>query len=105
MSTPFSLLCLILLTDFLKNASFPPNMLNYLNTTFTFGKQITDNFINRKVQCRPTYSFTHFRARVSYGESRGDSSPRMTGNTSRSTALSDFLLAPEIVLLAPLALL
>jgi len=47
-----SAVCLILLTDFHKNASFRPGMLNYLNTTFTFGKQ-TDNFINRKVQCRP----------------------------------------------------
>jgi len=88
-STPFSLLCLILLTDFHKNASFPPNMLIYLNTTFTFGKQIKHNFINRKVECRPTYSFTHFRARFTYGESRGGSSPRMTGNNPRSTALSD----------------
>ena len=34
-------------------------MLNYLNTTFTFVKQTKDNFINRKIQCRPTYSFTH----------------------------------------------
>jgi len=24
-------------------------MLNYLNTTFTFGKQTEDNFVNRKV--------------------------------------------------------
>ena len=54
-STPFSLLCLILLTDFHEKAGFRPNMLNYLNTTFTFGKQAKDNFINRKVQCRPTY--------------------------------------------------
>ena len=54
MSAPFSLLCLILLTDFHKNARFRPNMLNYLNTTLTFGKQTKDNFINRKVQCRPT---------------------------------------------------
>jgi len=74
-STPFSLLCLILLTDFHKNSSFPPNMLNYLNTTFTFGKQIKDNFINRKVEYRPTYSFTHFRASFSYGESRGQGWP------------------------------
>ena len=42
---------------FHKNASFRPNMLNYLNTTFTFGKQTKWNFINRKVQCRPTYAF------------------------------------------------
>ena len=58
-STPFSLLCLILLTDFHKNSSVHPNMLNYLNTTFTFGKQTKDSFINRKFQCRPTYSFIH----------------------------------------------
>ena len=44
-STPFSLLCLILLTNFYKSTSFPPNMLIYLNTTFTFGKQIKDNVI------------------------------------------------------------
>ena len=78
-----------ILTDFHKNASFPSNMLNYFNMTFTFGKQIKNNFINRKVECRSTYSFTYFRARFSYGESRGGSSLRMTGNTSRSTALSD----------------
>jgi len=48
-STPFSLLCLTLLTDFQKNASFYPNMLNYFNTTFTFGKQTKDNFTNIKV--------------------------------------------------------
>jgi len=31
--------CLIFLTDFHKNASFRPIMLDYSNTTFTFGKQ------------------------------------------------------------------
>jgi len=41
---------------FSQNASFHPNMLNYLNTTFTFGKQIKVNFINRKVDCRPARS-------------------------------------------------
>ena len=40
---------LILLTDIHKNASFRPDMLNYLNTTFTFDKQIKDNFINRNM--------------------------------------------------------
>jgi len=59
MSIPFSLLCLILLMHFHKNASFHPNMLNYLNTTFTFGKQTKDNFINRKVHCRPTHPFIY----------------------------------------------
>jgi len=49
----------VLLTYFHKNASFLPNMLNYLNTTFTFGKQNKDNFINRKFQCRPANSFIH----------------------------------------------
>jgi len=34
-----STVCLILLTDFHKSASFRPGMLNYLNTTFTFDKQ------------------------------------------------------------------
>jgi len=53
-STPFSLLCLILFTDFHKNASFRPKMLNYLKTTFTFGKQTKDKFVNGKVQCKPT---------------------------------------------------
>jgi len=36
------------LTDFHKNAYFRPNVLIYLNITFTFGKQTKDNFINRK---------------------------------------------------------
>jgi len=64
-STPFFLLCLILLTHFHKNASFRPNMPNYLNTTFAFGKQTKNNFINRKVQYigLHTYSFGHVRAR------------------------------------------
>ena len=56
-STPFSSLCLILLTHFHESASFRPNMLDRLNTTFTFGKQTKDKFINRKVQCRPSHSF------------------------------------------------
>jgi len=74
------------LSDFHKHASFRAGMHNYLNTTFTFGKQTKDNFINRKFQCRPTYSFTHFGARFSFGESHGGSSPRRTRNTSWSTA-------------------
>ena len=61
-------LCLIL--DFHKNASFPENMLNYLNTTLTFGKQTKDNLINTKFQYKPTYSFTHFRAHFLLRESR-----------------------------------
>jgi len=44
---------------------------NYLNTTFAFGKQTKNNFINRKVECRPTYLFTHFRAHFFFGEKRG----------------------------------
>jgi len=56
-STPSSPLCLTLLTHFHESARFRPNMLNHLNTTFTFGKQTKDNFINRKVQCRPSHSF------------------------------------------------
>jgi len=89
-STSFSLLCLILLTHFHKNASFRPNMLNYLNTTFTFDKQTKDNFINRTVQCigLNTHSFARFRAGCFIGENRGGSSPR-TRNTSRLTAISD----------------
>ena len=48
-------------------------MLNYLNTTSTFGKQTKDNFINRKFQCRPTYSLIHsFSCSLClWGESRG----------------------------------
>jgi len=42
-------------SDFHKNASFRAGMLNYLNTTFAFGKQTNENFINRKVRYRPTY--------------------------------------------------
>jgi len=44
---------------------------NYLNTTFAFGKQTKDNFTNRKVECRPAYLFTHFRAHFFFGEKRG----------------------------------
>jgi len=89
-STSFSLLCVILLTHFHKNASFRPNMLNCWNTTFTFGKWTKDNFINRTVQCRRTCSFIYsfsgplFLFRESWG-----SSLRRTRNTSRSTPISD----------------
>jgi len=79
------------LTDFHKNASFRPNMLNYLNKTFTFGKQTKDNFINTVESCNVglhPQSFTHFRAHFPFGVSRGGSSPRRTRNTSRSTAIS-----------------
>jgi len=51
--------CVILLTDFHRNISFCANMLNYLKTTFTFGKQTKDNFISREFQCTPTYSLIH----------------------------------------------
>jgi len=65
-------------------------MLNCLNTTFTFGKQTEDTFINRNFHCRPTYSFIHsFSCPLFLGESRGRSSPRRTRNTSLSTAISD----------------
>jgi len=79
-STPFSLLCLILLTHFHKNASLHPNMLNYLNTTCVFGKQTKDNFINRKVQCRPTHSFIYsFSCPLFlWGESWGQQNSRRT---------------------------
>ena len=59
MSTPISLLCLILLIDFYKSANVRPNMLNYLKSTFTCGKQTKDNFINIKIQYRPAYLFIH----------------------------------------------
>jgi len=88
-STPFSFLCLIFLTDFRKKASFHPTGLNHLNTTFTFGKQTKDTFINRNSQCRPTYSFIHlFSCPIFLGKSRGGSSTRRTRNTSRSRAIS-----------------
>jgi len=65
-------------------------MRNYLNTTFTFGKQINDKFINRKVQCRPQHQFIFsFLCPIFlWGESRGQNS-RRTRNTPRSTAISD----------------
>jgi len=89
-STTFSLLCLILLTDFHRNASFRANMLNYLKTTFTFGKQTKDSFINRKFQCRPTHSLIHsILCPLFLWEIRGGSSPRRTRNTSQSTAIPD----------------
>jgi len=78
----------VLLIDFHKKASFRPNMLNYLNATFTFGKQTKDTFMTRKFQCGPTYSFTNFCARFCFGESRGGSSPRRARNISWSTAIS-----------------
>jgi len=40
------------------------------------------------------FSFIHFHTHFSSRESRGCSSPRRTRNTSRSTAISDNLLAP-----------
>jgi len=48
-------------------------MRNFLNTTFTFDKQTEENFINRKVRCRPTYSFIHSLScpLFLWGESRG----------------------------------
>ena len=85
-STPFSLLFLILLTDFHKNSSFRPNMLNYLNTTCTFGKHIS--WIEMFNVDLHTHSFTQFRAHFSFGESRVDNRSRRTRNTSRSTAIS-----------------
>ena len=81
MSIPFSLLFLILGIDFHKNASFRPNMLNHLNTTFTFSKQSKDNFIKRKFQYKPAYSFIHyFCARFFSGESRGGKSLTVNSN-------------------------
>ena len=86
-STPFSLLCLILLTHFHKNASF---RLNCLNMCIHFGKQTKDNIINRMVQCRPTHSFIYsLSCPLSFGEIRGDSSPRRARNNARSTAIPD----------------
>jgi len=49
-------------------------MLNYFNSTFTFGKPTKDNSLNRKVRCRLTYSFIHsfscllFNWRDSWGQ-------------------------------------
>jgi len=81
-STSFSLLYLIRLTDFRKKACFRPNVLNYLNKTFTFGKHTKDSDRNRNFQRRPAHSFIHFRDRFSLGETCGGSSPRKTRNTS-----------------------
>jgi len=69
-STPFSLLCLTF-NWFSQNRKFPSKYAYYLNSAFTFGKQTKDNFINRKFQCRSTYSFTHFRAHFSLGRVAG----------------------------------
>jgi len=71
-------------------------MLKYLSTTFTFGKQTKDNFINRKFQCRPTYSFIHsfFVPDFPLGRIGVGSSPRRTRNTSRSQQSQMVLLAP-----------
>ena len=94
-SIRFSLLCLTLLSDFHKNASF--NTPNYLNTTFTFDKK-KDNFINRKLQC--TYSFLHSFSCPLFlwgGGSRGGSSSTWTRNTSRLTAVSQSPLGPHKV--------
>ena len=55
-SKPFSILSLILLNHIHKNAVFRPNILNYLNTAFTFGKRTKDTFINRTIQY--VYEFT-----------------------------------------------
>jgi len=63
-SAQFSLLCLILINHIHKNESFRPDTLNCLNTTFAFGKQTKENFINR-------------------------SSPKRTRHTLRSTAISN----------------
>ena len=50
-----------------------PSRYAYLNTTFTFGTQTEDNFLNRKVRCRRTYSFIHsfWCPLFLWGESRG----------------------------------
>ena len=84
-STPFSLLCLVLLTDFHKHASFRSNILNYLTMTFTLGKQTKDNVINRKFQCWPAHSLNH-----SFIFIPGFPLRRVAGeNTSRSRTISD----------------
>jgi len=89
-STPFSLICLILVTHFHKNASFRPNMLKCSNTKLTFGKQTKENFINRKAQYRRTCSFIYSLScpLFLFRESRG-SSPRRTRNSSRSIGISN----------------
>jgi len=89
-SKPFSILSLILLNHIHKNAVFRPNILNYLNTAFTFGKRTKDTFINRTIQY--VYEFTDsliFVPAFFWGEGHGGSSPNRTRNTSRSTAISN----------------
>ena len=62
MSTPFPLLCLIIFTKFH----------NHLISSVTFGKKSKDNFINRKVLLKSTYSFIHsFRAHFPLGRVPG----------------------------------
>jgi len=89
-STPFSFLCLILLTDLHKNAGFHSNMLNYLNTNIHFWQT---NFINTVEILNVglhTHSFIHSFIVVSAfpWESRGGSSLRKTRNNSQPTATS-----------------
>jgi len=84
------------LADFQKNASFRPNMLNYLNKTFTSGKQTKDNLVYRKVQCGPTDSFIHsFLCPLFFTESRRGSSPRKTQNYHDQHQSQIVLLAPH----------
>jgi len=68
-------------------------MLNCLNTTFTFGKQTKENFINRKVQRRASHSFIF----VPTFPFRRDAGPSTTGGPKirRDQQKS------QIVLLAP----
>jgi len=68
-STWFSLVCLILLTDFHKKQSFRSNMLNYLNTTFA--KHSKDNSINRKFHCSCSFIQSFSCLLFVWGESRG----------------------------------
>ena len=68
MSTPFSMLFLILLTDFRKKRKFPSKYANYVNTAFVFGKKLKAIlYIERFNVGLHIHSFTHFRAHFSFG--------------------------------------
>ena len=72
-STPFSFYNMSDTFNWFSQKRKFPSRYAYLNTTFTFGTQAEDNFLNRKVRCRRTYSFIHsfWCPLFLWGESRG----------------------------------
>ena len=67
LSIPFSLLCLILLTDFHKNASFRPNMLIQIGHSLLGNKLQTISYTKRFNEGLHTHSFSRFHAAFSLG--------------------------------------